>query len=85
MKKKLNMVYIVFVCDDDWVVCLCFDELKKILDNNHDEIEWVAIWRKKREKYVVTWSDWKLWYRIWDSDFPRKIFENTQSKFLSFF
>lgn len=74
MKNSLKEVFVVFVCNDDWIVCLSFEELNNILDNNYEEIEWVAISRQKREKYVVTWSDWKLWYRIWDIDFPKKIF-----------
>lgn len=84
MKNNLKDVFIVFVCNDDWVVCLSFNELKNILDHNHEEIEWVAISRKKREKYVVTWTDWKLWYRIGDIDFPKKIFTKSNSKLINF-
>lgn len=75
MKNNLKEVFIIFVCNDDWIVCLSFSEFKQILDNKHDEIEWVAISRKKCEKYNVFWHDWELNHKIWDSEFPKKILE----------
>jgi len=79
MKNNFKKIFVIFICKDDWIVCLNFEELKKILDHNHDDIEWIAISRGKREKYKVTWSDGKLGYKIWNSDFPEKIFKNEKN------
>lgn len=76
IKNKFKKVFVIFICKDDWIVCLNFDEFKAILDSNHWDIEWIALSRGKREKYKVVWSDWKLLYKIWNSDFPEKLFMN---------
>jgi hypothetical protein len=54
MNKRMKKMFIIFICNTDGIACLSFEELKKILDNEHKSIEWVAISRKKREKYVLT-------------------------------
>ncbi|MDC1384353.1 hypothetical protein N8329_00070 [Crocinitomicaceae bacterium] len=82
MKKKMKNVYVVFVCHDDGIVVLSFDELKIILDHEHDEVEWVAIKRRSHEQYAVSGHDGKLDFKVADTDFPAKALENTG---LSFF
>lgn len=66
---------ILFICHDDGVVGLTFDELKEVLDHNHEEIEWVGIKRRKRELYRVSGTDGKMKYKVAHDDFTKKILE----------
>ena len=74
MKNHFDSVFVVFVCHTDGIVALSFEELKVILDHEHEEWEWVAIQRRPRQKYTVSGSDGALPYKIGESDFPAKIF-----------
>jgi len=73
MEKRLDDVFLILVCGDDGIVTLSYNELKKILDKQHDEVEWISILRRPREKYTVTGSDGKLRYKIGENEFPDKI------------
>jgi len=75
MKKLLKEVFIIFVCHDDGLVVLSFDELKTTLDEEYKEIEWVAIKRRPRQMYSVSGSDGKLKFKIGENEFPSKIFK----------
>lgn len=80
MKDKFDEVFLVLVCGDDGVVTLSFKELKKILDEQHDEVEWIAVSRRPREKYTVSGSDGKLKYKIGENEFPSKILKKIPKK-----
>jgi len=80
MKNKLGEVYTVFVCNDDGIACLSFDELKGVLDTHHDTVEWVSVARGPREKYEIRGHDGKLRLKIGNSDFPEKIFKAVKVK-----
>ena len=75
MKEKFEHVFIALVCGRDGVACLSFDELKYVLDHEHDEYEWVRVSRRPREKYSVKGTDGKLLFKIGQSEFPSKLFE----------
>jgi hypothetical protein len=74
MKSSFKNVFLVLVCNDDGVVCLSYLELKKILDNQHDPIEWISATRHKREMYSVKGSNGELDFKIGQSEFPNKLF-----------
>lgn len=76
MKDKFTEVFLVLVCGDDGLVTLSFEELKELLDEQHDEVEWVAVSRRPREKYAVSGSDGKLKYKIGENEFPDKILDS---------
>ncbi len=80
MKNKFGEVYTILVCNDDGIVCLSFDELKEILDIQHDTVEWISVARGPREKYEIKGHDGKLRLKIGNSDFPEKIFKPTKTK-----
>ncbi|MCF7887764.1 MAG: hypothetical protein K9L76_00645 [Candidatus Omnitrophica bacterium] len=80
IKNKLGEIYIVFVCHDDGIVCLSFDEFKKVLDHNHEDIEWVRIARNPRQKYSVSGKDGKLRFKIGENEFPKKLFDSSTPK-----
>jgi len=74
LKAKFKNVFLVLVCNDDGVVCLSYSELKKLLDNQHDPIEWMSATRHKREMYLVRGSNGELDFKIGQNEFPEKIF-----------
>ena len=76
IKDMLDYVYLILVCETDGVVCIEYSELKQILDEHYENIEWVSASRLKREKYALRGSDGKMDFKIADNDFPKKIFEN---------
>ena len=80
MKNRLEEVYIVFVCNDDGIACLNYKELKEVLDSQYEPVEWVSIARGPREKYEIKGHDGKLHFKIGNSDFPQKIFDEFKRK-----
>jgi len=76
MRSVLEQVFVALVCWEDGVVCLSYDELKVILDENHNTSEWIRVARRTREKYTVSGSDGKLRYKIGENEFPEKILEH---------
>ena len=75
MKETFNHAFLIFNCWDDGIVCLSFEELKEILDDNHEDVEWISVSRFKNEKYKINGKNGKLKFKIGDSDFPKKLFE----------
>jgi len=80
MKKNFKEVFLVLVCNDDGVVCLSYQELKKILDSQLDDIEWISATRQKRKMYAIKGSNGKLGFKIGPNDFPDKIFDTNPSE-----
>ncbi len=80
MKKSLKEVFLLLVCNDDGIVCLNYTELKQILDNQINNIEWISATRHKSEMYAVKGSDGELGFKIGLNDFPEKIFNINASK-----
>ena len=74
MKSRFKNVFLVLVCNDDGVVCLSYPELRRILDAQHDPIEWISATRHKREMYAVKGSNGELDFKIGQNDFPAKLF-----------
>jgi hypothetical protein len=76
MKNKFQEVFVVFVCYTDGIVCLSFQELKAVLNDRHEQVEWVRIKRRRREKYAISGTDGSLRFKIGENEFPRKLFES---------
>jgi hypothetical protein len=74
LKSKFDRVFLLLVCNDDGVVCLSYSELKQLLDNQHEPIEWISATRHKREMYAVKGSNGELDFKIGKNDFPEKLF-----------
>ncbi|HEX8270758.1 MAG TPA: hypothetical protein VF581_12765 [Flavobacterium sp.] len=74
MKGDFNRVYVLLVCGNDGVVALNFNELKAILNEAHEETEWISATRTRNTEYTVKGSDGSLHYKIGKKDFPRKLF-----------
>ena len=74
LKSKMEKVFLVLVCSDDGVVCLTYEDLKQILDTQHEPIEWISATRHKREMYAVKGSNGELDFKAGQRDFPAKLF-----------
>ncbi len=85
MRKQFKDVFIAFVCHTDGIACLSFTELKAVLDDCHEEVEWVRIQRRPREKYAISGTDGNLKFKIGENEFPRKLFTNSKFKKRSIF
>ncbi len=75
MKDLLKDVYLVLICGKDGIACIEYEELKVVLDEYFEDVEWVSASRLKREQYSIKGSNGKLDFKIADSDFPKKIFD----------
>lgn len=73
MHSIVDNVFIVLVCNTDGIVCLNYNELKNLLSDDNENIEWISATRSKREKYSIAGSAGSLHIKIGNSDFPRKI------------
>ena len=78
MKGKLDNVFLILVCNDDGIVCLSYEELKQILDENYAPTEWVSVSRNPRQMYTVKGSDGSLKFKIGANEFPTKLFSTTR-------
>jgi len=74
MKASFKSVFLLLVCNDDGVVCLSYSELKQILDNQHNPIEWISATRHRREMYSVRGSNGELDFKVGQNAFPEKLF-----------
>ena len=75
MRDLLDNIYLVLICGKDGIACIEYEELKQVLDEYYEEVEWVSASRLKREQYSIKGSNGKLDFKIADTDYPRKIFE----------
>ena len=75
MKGRFKEVFLVLVCNDDGLVCLSYSELRDILNNQHDCMEWISATRHKREMYTVKGSNGRLDLKVGQRDFLEKIFK----------
>lgn len=80
MKNKLGEVFLLLVCGENGIIALSFDELKRILNEAHESIEWISVARNKNTEYTIKGSDGSLGHKISRSDFPRKLFEREVTK-----
>ena len=71
LKQKYGEVFAIFVAGDDGFACLNFINLKQILDDHHEEHEWVSVSRKHRQNYRVAGNDGVL-----EKALPQKVFPN---------
>lgn len=80
MRQSLKDVFLILVCNNDGIVCLSYPELKQILDDQVEDIEWISATRRKHEMYAIKGSNGKLDFKIGPNDFPEKIFDINSSK-----
>ncbi len=75
LKSKYIEVFLILVCGEDGSVSLDHDEIKKILDNEHEENEWVSVTRRKNHVYGLKGSNGQLDYKVSRQDFAKRIYK----------
>jgi hypothetical protein len=73
MQKRIGSVVIGLVCNDDGIVGLNHSEFKVLLNDIHEEVEHVGVFRKPRQKYSVKGHDGKLRHKIGEGEFLKKV------------
>jgi hypothetical protein len=77
MRKRMADVFTLLVCNDDGIVCLSYDELRLVLDEHFTDAESIRVRRGPREKYAIVGTDGKLRFKVAESDFPKKLFQDS--------
>ena len=75
-------VFVLLIAGNDGVVLLTYDNLKKLLDEQFEETEWLSVSRKYNQYYRVDGHDSKKKINIPKKAFPDIIVEQI-SKFKS--
>jgi hypothetical protein len=73
LKNKYGQVFLIFVNGDDGIACIDFNSSKQVLDENHEENEWLRISRKPRQAYRITGNDGAMNSTLSINSFPRVI------------
>ena len=76
LKTIFEEVIILLVCGKDGVAGIGFNELKLILDDEHEEVEWIKVDRTKNSLYGISGSNGKLNFKISKDDFLKKILKD---------
>ena len=79
LKKNYGQVFVAFVAGNDGIACIDFNNLKNLLDDTHDEQEWVSVSRKLRENYRVNGNDGGLGKPLPRNSFPNNVVSYFQS------
>lgn len=80
MREKYDNVFVALVNGTDGVACIDFIGLKQLLDENHEEQEWISVSRKLRQNYRVAGNDGKFEKPLPKNTFPNLIVEFFEEK-----
>ena len=73
MNELCENSFLILVCNKDGIASIKYKDIKKVLDEHHEEAEWISASRLKRESYAIKGSDGKLKFKINLRDFQRDI------------
>ena len=73
LKSRHGEVFNVYVNGTDGFACINFSELKRFLDEEHEEQEWIRIRRKRNEAYRVAGNDGRDEMALRMNNFPNAI------------
>jgi len=73
LKENYGQVFLIFVNGDDGIACVDFDRFKQVLDEHHEDQEWVRVSRKPRETYRISGNDGKMENPLPKNSFPKII------------
>jgi hypothetical protein len=74
LTTSVEAAFVALVCGRDGIACLSSEELGRVLDGDHRDMEWVKASRRPREKYSITGSDDRRGFKVADNEFAAKIF-----------
>lgn len=70
---EFGETFSVFANGEDGFACLTFSELKEVLDEIHEESEWVSVARKLRHEYRIAGNDGRRERTLPRNSFPKTI------------
>ena len=73
MTELCENAFLILVCNKDGIVCINNKTLKTLLDDDHQDTEWISASRLARESYEIKGSDGKLKFKINLNDFPKHV------------
>lgn len=82
-KEKCGEAFSIFVNSDDGFACLNFTSMKEVLDDHHEEQEWVSVSRKPKQAYRISGNDGKLERPVPVNAFPEIIVGHFENEFKS--
>ena len=82
LEEKLGVMHqsAADILDSIATVLENFEEVKNILKDVHEEVEWISASRNRREMYSIKGSDGKLQFKIGRNDFPEKILKSVNQQ-----
>ena len=80
IKTKFGEVFSVYAAGEDGFACLNFSDLKEILDEKHEEKEWVSVSRRLRQEYRVSGNDGKREKTLAQNNYPKIIIDYIAKK-----
>ena len=78
--KTTGDAFSVFINGEDGYACVDYQELRELLDDHFDEIEWVRVQRKLRESYRISGTDGARERPLAQAAFPQKIVDYVSGK-----
>ena len=72
-EKDCKTAFLILACGNDGIACLNFSQLKEILDDNYEDVEWISAERRLRKEYAIKGTDGKLSKKIPRNLYPNKI------------
>jgi hypothetical protein len=79
--KTQNEVFTILIAGDDGYACINHSELKIVLDDNFDDVEWIRVSRKLNESYRISGKDGEYDKPLKRNAFPDKIITYIGDKF----
>ena len=73
LKDEYGEVFVAFVNGQDGVACVDYSVLKLVLDEHHQDQEWVAITRKLHQNYRISGKDGDGERLLPKNNFPQAI------------
>lgn len=73
LKELHREVFLIFVCDEDGYACIDYQDLRRILDEKFDDMEWVSLTRKPNSYYRIAGTDGAHESPLPKNAFPGKI------------
>lgn len=75
LSEMHEKTFLILVCGDDGIGCIEYEKLKKVLDENFNEIEWVKLHRYRRESYEFSGSNGKLKHKLSKNSYPSLVLD----------
>ena len=80
MKKETDQVFVLLLAGTDGVALLAYEQLKKLLDEQFEDNEWLSVSRKFNQYYRVDGHDGKKKLNVPKNSFPSDIVAYIKSK-----